>query len=54
MISTSEDGVCVLWNLKTYIKLRTILASYSFKFGIFHPDSYQILTIGSDRKIRYW
>jgi WD40 repeat protein len=53
-ISSSEDGSCILWNLKRGIRANAIFASTMFRSALYHPDESQILTAGSDRKLSYW
>lgn len=54
MVSASEDGSCIVWNMKTYTRLNAFFANTMFKSILYHPDESQLLTCGSDRKITYW
>lgn len=52
--SASDDGSTIVWNLSKYTRSTALAASTQFKAAAFHPDSSQILTGGSDRKLTYW
>jgi WD40 repeat protein len=53
-LSGSGDGSCIIWDLKTYTRIICLFESTLFKQVLFHPEEYQLLTTGSDRKITYW
>lgn len=53
-ISASNDGSCLIWDMRRFIRLAAVYASTMFKCSLYHPDHSQFLTCGSDRKITYW
>lgn len=53
-LSGSGDGSCIIWDLNTYSRIICLFESTLFKQVVFHPEEYQLLTTGSDRKITYW
>eukprot|EP00941_MAST-03F_sp_MAST-3F-sp1_P006102 g6102.t1 len=54
LVSASEDGSCIVWNMKKFTRLNAFFANTMFRSVLYHPDESQILTCGSDRKITYW
>lgn len=53
-ISASNDGSCLIWDMRKFIRLAAVYASTMFRCTLYHPDHSQFLTCGSDRKITYW
>ena len=53
-ISASADGSCIIWDIKSFIRVACMFETTMFKQLVFHPDESQILTTGTDRKITYW
>lgn len=53
-LSASDDGSCIIWDLKKNCRSNIITQQTYFKSGIYLPDFTQILTAGSDRKITYY
>ncbi|XP_072882054.1 cilia- and flagella-associated protein 52 isoform X1 [Hemitrygon akajei] len=53
-VSASFDGTCIIWDITRYARNQMILANTLFKCVCYHPDEYQIITSGKDRKIGYW
>lgn len=53
-LSASGDGSCIIWDLNSYSRIICLFESTLFKQVVFHPEEYQLLTTGSDRKITYW
>jgi WD40 repeat protein len=53
-ISTSYDGSCIIWDIKTHTRCLCLFESTMFKQVLYHPDESQLLTTGSNRKITYW
>ncbi|KAJ8336086.1 hypothetical protein SKAU_G00394290 [Synaphobranchus kaupii] len=53
-VSASADGVCIIWDLVSYVRKQMVMANTMFRCVCYHPDGYQIVTSGSDRKIAYW
>uniref|UniRef100_A0A3B4AX48 Cilia- and flagella-associated protein 52 n=1 Tax=Periophthalmus magnuspinnatus TaxID=409849 RepID=A0A3B4AX48_9GOBI len=53
-VSASSDGACIIWDLHRFVSLQTVMANTFFQAVCYHPDEYQILTSGTDRKVTYW
>ncbi|XP_032899901.1 cilia- and flagella-associated protein 52 [Amblyraja radiata] len=53
-VTASFDGTCIIWDLIRYARNQMFLANTLFKVVCYHPDEYQIITSGKDRKIGYW
>lgn len=53
-VSASGDGSCIIWDLKNHSRILCLFESTAFKQAALNPEEYQILTVGSDRKITYW
>ncbi|XP_002736733.1 cilia- and flagella-associated protein 52-like [Saccoglossus kowalevskii] len=53
-VSASEDGTCIIWDLQNFLRKQVIFANTLFKCVCYHPEEFQIVTSGSDRKIGYW
>ncbi|XP_053355155.1 cilia- and flagella-associated protein 52 [Clarias gariepinus] len=53
-VTASSDGTCIIWDMVRFVRNQMILANTLFKSVCYHPDEYQILTSGTDRKIGYW
>jgi WD40 repeat protein len=55
LMSTSEDGIAILWDTETWQQLR-ILAGHEgvIASAAFSPDSKSIVTGGADKTIRIW
>jgi cilia- and flagella-associated protein 52 len=53
-ISSSFDGSCIIWDIKSHTRVMCLFESTMFKQILFHPDESQILTTGSNRKVTYW
>ncbi|KFW11228.1 WD repeat-containing protein 16, partial [Eurypyga helias] len=53
-VTTSLDGTCVIWDIVRCVRKQIIRAHTSFKCVCYHPEEYQIITSGTDRKIGYW
>ena len=53
-ISSSKDGACLIWCLDRYVRLTALFEPTLFNSVLYHPDSSQILTCGSNMKISYW
>eukprot|EP00128_Syssomonas_multiformis_P006655 Colp12_sorted_trinity150504_noHs@14952 len=52
--SASNDGSCIIWDLKRFVRNQVMFAATMFKSVAYHPDESQLITIGTDRKIGYW
>ncbi|KAG5279889.1 hypothetical protein AALO_G00082690 [Alosa alosa] len=53
-VTASSDGACVIWDLVRFVRNQMVLANTLFKTVCYHPEEYQIITSGTDRKIAYW
>ncbi|XP_013860293.1 cilia- and flagella-associated protein 52 [Austrofundulus limnaeus] len=53
-VTASSDGTCVIWDLVQFVSLRMIVANTHFQTVCYHPEEYQIITSGTDRKVAYW
>jgi len=51
-VSASADGSCIVWDLKGFTRLLAYFESTLFKQVLYHPDGSQILTTGSNRKVK--
>jgi WD40 repeat protein len=51
-VSASSDGSCIIWDLKTYKRRTSLFANTCFKAIVYHPDESQLVTTGTDRKVR--
>jgi WD40 repeat protein len=54
MVSASEDGSCIVWDLVNHVRCNAFFATTKFRSIRYHPDESQFITCGSDRKITYW
>jgi cilia- and flagella-associated protein 52 len=53
-VSASSDGSCILWDLRKHSRLLCMFETTAFKQALLNTEEYQVLTVGSDRKITYW
>ncbi|XP_072208330.1 cilia- and flagella-associated protein 52 [Excalfactoria chinensis] len=53
-VSASLDGTCIIWDIGRFTRKQMILANTLFKCVCYHPEEYQLITSGTDRKIGYW
>ncbi|KAK0149603.1 Cilia- and flagella-associated protein 52 [Merluccius polli] len=53
-VTASSDGACIIWDLVRYVRNQMVLANTRFQCVCYHPEEYQIITSGTDRKIGYW
>ncbi|XP_069728433.1 cilia- and flagella-associated protein 52 isoform X2 [Phaenicophaeus curvirostris] len=53
-ITASLDGTCMIWDIVQFVRKQMIQTSRFAKCVCYHPEGYQIITCGADRKIRYW
>ncbi|KAM4603483.1 cilia- and flagella-associated protein 52 [Polymixia lowei] len=53
-VTASADGTCIIWDLVRFIRSQTVCANTLFRCVCYHPEEYQIITSGTDRKIGYW
>uniref|UniRef100_UPI0037E89E24 cilia- and flagella-associated protein 52 n=1 Tax=Semicossyphus pulcher TaxID=241346 RepID=UPI0037E89E24 len=53
-VTAGSDGACVIWDIVRFISLQMVLSNTLFRTVCYHPEEYQIITSGTDRKISYW
>ncbi|XP_030639152.1 cilia- and flagella-associated protein 52 [Chanos chanos] len=53
-VTASSDGTCIIWDLVRFVRNQMVLANTLFRCVCYHPEEYQIITSGTDRKIGYW
>ncbi|CAN9510530.1 unnamed protein product [Ophioblennius macclurei] len=53
-VTASADGSCVVWDIVRFVGINMIIANTVFKTVCYHPEEYQIITSGTDRKVAYW
>ncbi|XP_074745130.1 cilia- and flagella-associated protein 52-like [Strix uralensis] len=53
-VTASLDGTCIIWDIVRCIRKQTILATTLFKCVCYHPEEYQIITSGTNKRIGYW
>ncbi|NXX98171.1 CFA52 protein, partial [Centropus bengalensis] len=53
-VTASLDGTCVIWDIMYFVRRQLIRVTRSAKCVCYHPEGYQIITSGADRKIVYW
>lgn len=52
-VSASSDGSCIIWDLRSYRRSISMFANTFFMSVCYHPDESQIVTTGTDRKVRH-
>ncbi|XP_014340142.1 cilia- and flagella-associated protein 52 isoform X1 [Latimeria chalumnae] len=53
-VTASTDGTCIIWDIVRFVRNQMVLANTLFRCVCYHPEGYQIITSGTDRKIAYW
>ncbi|XP_074486601.1 cilia- and flagella-associated protein 52 [Sebastes fasciatus] len=53
-LTAGADGACIIWDIVRFVSLQMVLANTLFRTVCYHPEEYQIITSGSDRKVAYW
>ncbi|KAL6110203.1 cfap52 [Pungitius sinensis] len=53
-VTASADGACIIWDIVRFVSLQMVIANTQFRAVCYHPEEYQIITCGSDRKVAYW
>uniref|UniRef100_S4RY15 Cilia- and flagella-associated protein 52 n=1 Tax=Petromyzon marinus TaxID=7757 RepID=S4RY15_PETMA len=53
-VSASTDGTCIIWDLERFVRKQIVMANTLFKCACYHPEEFQIITSGTDRKIGFW
>jgi len=54
VISASDDGSCIVWDLNRFVRRNIMYSQTYFKAACYFTDESQLLTTGSDKKITYW
>ncbi|CAH2292093.1 cilia- and flagella-associated 52 [Pelobates cultripes] len=53
-LTASSDGTCIIWDIVRFVRLQMILSNTLFRCVCYHPEEFQFLTSGTNRKIGYW
>ncbi|XP_054461063.1 cilia- and flagella-associated protein 52 [Anoplopoma fimbria] len=53
-VTASADGACIIWDIVRFASLQMVIANTLFRTVCYHPEEYQIITGGTDRKVSYW
>ncbi|KAK2816865.1 hypothetical protein Q5P01_025056 [Channa striata] len=53
-VTASSDGACIIWDLVRFVSLQMVIANTMFRTVCYHPEEFQIITSGTDRKVAYW
>ncbi|XP_069023944.1 cilia- and flagella-associated protein 52 [Embiotoca jacksoni] len=53
-VTASSDGSCIIWDIVRFVSLQMMISNTLFRTVCYHPEDYQIITSGTDRKITYW
>nr|XP_046167267.1 cilia- and flagella-associated protein 52-like [Oncorhynchus gorbuscha] len=53
-VTASSGGACIIWDLVHFVRNQMVLANTLFSSVCYHPEEYEIITSGTDRKIGYW
>ncbi|KAF4080329.1 hypothetical protein AMELA_G00169070 [Ameiurus melas] len=53
-VTASSDGTCIIWDLVRFVRNQMVLVNTLCKSICYHPQEYQIITSGTDRKVGYW
>lgn len=53
-VTASSDGACIIWDLVRFVSLQMVIGNTMFRTVCYHPEDYQIITSGTDRKVSYW
>uniref|UniRef100_A0A672QL79 Cilia- and flagella-associated protein 52 n=1 Tax=Sinocyclocheilus grahami TaxID=75366 RepID=A0A672QL79_SINGR len=53
-VTASSDGACIIWDLVRFVRNQMVLSNTLFSAVCYHPEEFQIITSGTDRKIGYW
>lgn len=54
VISASEDGSCIVWDLHRLVRDNAVFANTNFHAVALIPDESQFVTCGSDHRLTYW
>ncbi|XP_026215597.1 cilia- and flagella-associated protein 52 isoform X2 [Anabas testudineus] len=50
-VTASSDGACIIWDIVRFVSLQMVIANTMFRTVCYHPEEYQIITSGTDRKV---
>uniref|UniRef100_A0A8D0AV03 Cilia- and flagella-associated protein 52 n=1 Tax=Sander lucioperca TaxID=283035 RepID=A0A8D0AV03_SANLU len=50
-VTASSDGACIIWDLVRFASLQMVIANTLFRTVCYHPEEYQLITSGTDRKV---
>uniref|UniRef100_A0A8C2X6V7 Cilia- and flagella-associated protein 52 n=1 Tax=Cyclopterus lumpus TaxID=8103 RepID=A0A8C2X6V7_CYCLU len=53
-VTASADGACIIWDIVRFVSLQMVIANTMFRTVCYHPEEYQVITSGTDRKVVYW
>ncbi|XP_056265803.1 cilia- and flagella-associated protein 52 [Pseudoliparis swirei] len=53
-VTASADGACIIWDIVRFASLKMVIANTMFRAVCYHPEEYQLITSGTDRKVAYW
>ncbi|XP_049900646.1 cilia- and flagella-associated protein 52 [Epinephelus moara] len=53
-VTASSDGACIIWDIVRFVSLQMVIANTLFRTVCYHPEEYQLITSGTDRKVAYW
>ncbi|XP_001948904.2 cilia- and flagella-associated protein 52-like [Acyrthosiphon pisum] len=53
-ITSSADGTCIVWDIVRYTRLTIMFSSTVFTSAMYHPNSAQLLTSGTNRYVGFW
>ncbi|XP_023119492.2 cilia- and flagella-associated protein 52 [Amphiprion ocellaris] len=53
-VTASSDGACIIWDIVRFVSLQRMITNTPFRTVCYHPEEYQIITSGTDRKVAYW
>ncbi|XP_069606735.1 cilia- and flagella-associated protein 52 [Ranitomeya imitator] len=53
-VTASSDGACIIWDIERFIRKQMVLSNTLFRCVCYHPEEFQFITSGTDRKIGYW
>ncbi|KAG1940756.1 cilia- and flagella-associated protein [Pimephales promelas] len=51
-VTASSDGACIIWDLVRFGRNQMVLSNTLFSVVCYHPEEYQIITSGTDRKVQ--
>ncbi|KTF90950.1 hypothetical protein cypCar_00015783 [Cyprinus carpio] len=51
-VTASSDGACIIWDLVRFVRNQMVLSNTLFNVVCYHPEEFQIITSGTDRKTK--